>query len=67
MCGRIPLLYTSDYVDDSIPLLGDTGCCGLTRITEILRKGEEDFEKGKPRNGNINSGISTRKYPIHKN
>jgi hypothetical protein len=32
-------------LDDSNPLLGDTGCCGLMRITEILRKREEDFEK----------------------
>jgi hypothetical protein len=54
-------------VDDSTPLLGDTGCCGLMRITEILREGEEDFEKRKPLGGNINSETNTRNYPIHRN
>jgi hypothetical protein len=49
------------------PLLGDTGCCGLIRITEILRERKEDFEKRKPLGRNINSETNTRKYPIHRN
>jgi hypothetical protein len=35
-------------VDDSTPLLGDTGCCELMRITETLRKEKEGLRKENP-------------------